>query len=138
LLKRIATCLSIVVLVLAGLYFSLVFTLDWETISYKKAPGGKMVAYHLRSKSEAGDAPYGDHIILTYNYWPLGQYYGETAFAAYCTGGPNYRWLNNHLLQIECETEKVTKRIEVLNDVHIQYKDHRGTLHNHATGADGV
>jgi hypothetical protein len=109
-------------LVLVGLYFWLVFPLYWETKSYKKAPDGEMVAYHLQSRSEAGDAPYGDHIILARYYWPLGQYYGETGFAAYCTGGPKYRWLNSHLLQIECETEKVMKKMEVLNDVHIQYK----------------
>ena len=110
-------------MVLVGLYFWLVFPLKWETKSYKKAPDGKVVAYHLQSRSEAGDAPYGDHIILARNYWPLGQYYGETVFAAYCTDAPKYRWLNSHLLQIECETEKVMKKMEVLNDVHIQYNN---------------
>jgi hypothetical protein len=110
-------------LVLVGLYFWLVFPLKWETKSYKKAPDGEVVAYHLQSRSEAGDAPYGDHIILARNYWPLGQYYGETVFAAYCTDAPKYRWLNSHLLQIECETEKVMKKMEVLNDVHIQYNN---------------
>jgi len=92
-------------------------------MSYKKSPGGDVVAYHLQSKSEAGYAPYGDHIILAQNYWPLGQYYGKIVFAAYCTGGPKYRWLNSHLLQIECDTEKVIKTMEVFNDVHIQYKN---------------
>ena len=92
-----------------------------------------MVAYHLQSKSEAGDAPYGDHIILARNYWPLGQYYGETVFAAYCNGEPEYRWQNNHLLQVECDTDKVMKKIEVFNDVYIQYI---GKPHNKANEAD--
>ena len=81
-----------------------------------------MIAYYLKSTSESGDAPYGDHIILSRNYWPLGQYFGETVFAAYCNDGPKYRWLNNNMLQIECETEKVMKKIEVLDYIHIQYK----------------
>ena len=85
-----------------------------------------MVAYHLQSNSEAGDAPYGDHIILARNYWPLGQYYGETVFAAHCNDEPKYRWLNNNLLRIECETEKVMKKIEALDEIHIQYKVVKG------------
>lgn len=113
-------------MILTGLYFWLVFTLDWETKSYKKAPGGEVVAYHLQSKSEAGDAPYGDHTILARNFWPLGQYYEKTVFAAYCTGGPKYRWLNNHLLQIECETEKVIKKVEVFKGVHILIQRSKG------------
>ena len=79
-----------------------------------------MMAYYLKSGSEAGDAPYGDHIILVSNYWPFGQYYGETIFAAYCEGGPKYMWLSNQLLQIECKTEKVMKKMEAFDDVHIR------------------
>ena len=104
------------------LYFWLVFPLDWETKSYKKSPDGKLLAYCLQSRSEAGDAPYGDHIILTSSYLPFGQYYGDTIFAAYCEGGHKYVWLNNQMLQIECNAEKVMKKVEVLDDVHIQYK----------------
>jgi hypothetical protein len=80
------------------------------------------VAYYLQSRSEAGGAPYGDHIILTSSYLPFGQYYRDTIFAAYCESGPKYMWLNNQMLQIECKAEKVMKKVEVLDDVHIQFK----------------
>ena len=116
-------------MVLVGLYLLLVPP-TWETISYKKAPDSEVVAYHRQSRSEAGDAPYGDHIILARNFWLFGPYYGETVFAAYCTRELKYRWLSSHLLQIECETEKVMKKIEVLNDVYIQYKDFKRKPHN--------
>jgi hypothetical protein len=84
---------------LVGLYFRIVFSLDWETISLKKSPDSKIVAYYLESGSEAGAAPYGDHIILASNYLPFSQYYGDTSFAAYCEGGRTYMWLNNHMLK---------------------------------------
>ena len=64
-------------MVLVGLYFWLAFPLDWETISYRKSPDGEMVAYHLKSNSEAGDAPYGDHIILAEITGRLGNITGK-------------------------------------------------------------
>lgn len=81
-----------------------------------------MRAYHLRSNSESGEAPYGDHIVVARNYWPFGQYLGDTVFAADSIGGVKYRWLTNHLLLIEYETEKIVKQMEKVGDIHIQYK----------------
>ena len=121
-MKKIAKTIVIVVFILIGLYFWLVFPLAWETQSYKKSPNGKMRAYHLRSTSESGKAPYGDHIVLARNYWPFGQYIGDTVFAAYPIGAIKYRWIANHLLLIECETEKIVKQIDTVKDIHIQYK----------------
>lgn len=81
-----------------------------------------MRAYHLRSTSESGEAPYGDHIVLARNYLPFGKYLGDTVFAAYSIGGVKYRWLTNHLLLIECETDKIIKQVDIFGDIHIQYK----------------
>jgi len=111
----------VAVFIVVGLSAWFVFVLDWETESYKKTPDGKMVAYHLQSTSGAGDAPYGDHIILAPNYLPLGKYCGKTVFAAYCTRDPQYHWLDNHLLLIECTTEEVVTKLDDLDDVHIRY-----------------
>ena len=132
-MKKIAKTIVIVVFILIGLYFWLVFPLAWETQSHKKSPDGEIIAYHLRSTSESGQAPYGNHIVLTRNYWPFGQYFGDTVFAAYAIGEVKYRWLTNHLLLIECETEKIVKQIEKVNHIHIQYNLIRP---NHNKGAD--
>ena len=109
-------------MIIGGLYFWLIFPLDWQTVDRKKAPEGGWVAYHLKSMSEAGEAPYGDHLVLAPSYWPFGQYYGEVIFAGYCGGRPEFRWLGKHQLRIECSAEKVMKRMDSYKDVHIQYE----------------
>lgn len=129
-MKRIAKGLLVVALILAGLYIWLIFQLDWQNISSKKSPSGEMVAYYLMSTSEAGEAPYGDHLILAPGYWPLGQYYGEVFFAGYCTGGLQYRWIDEHQLYIVCNAEKVMKKIEIFKDIHIRYETTTTTLHS--------
>ena len=67
-MKRIAKVILLAALILGGLYSWLIFPLDWRTISSRKAPEGWWVAYHLKSMSEAGEAPYGDHLILAPSY----------------------------------------------------------------------
>ena len=130
---KIVKNILFIVFVMLGLSFWLVFPFSWETQSYKKSPDGEMRAYHLRSTSESGEAPYGDHIVLARNYWPFGQYLGDTVFAGYAVGVIKYRWLTSHLLLIECETEKIVKQIEKVNHIHIQYNLIRP---NHNKGAD--
>jgi hypothetical protein len=122
----------LVALILGGLYLWLVSPLDWKTVASKNAPEGGWIAYHMDSRSEAGEAPYGDHIVLASRYWPLGQYYGEVVFAGYCADGPEFRWLDKHQLRIECKTAKVMKRMGAYKDVHIQYEIHEETPHNTA------
>lgn len=119
-------------MIFGGLYFWLILPLNWQTISGKKHPEGVWVAYHIQSMSEAGEAPYGDHLVLAQSYWPLGQYYGEVVFAGYCTGGLQYRWLDAHQLHIECNAERVLKRIDAFEGVRIQYDIVKKTLHNNA------
>ena len=131
-LKRIAKALLLVVCVFGGLYFWLIFPLAWQTVASKKAPEGSWVVYHLQSGSEAGEAPYGNHIVLAPSYWPLGQYYGEVVFAGYCVTGPEFRWLDKHQLRIEFKAEKIMKMIESFKDVNIQYKIGQETPHNQA------
>jgi len=135
-MKRIVKALLLTACIFGGLYFWLIFPLDWQTVSSKKAPEGGWVVYHLRSMSEAGEAPYGDHIVLAPSYWPLGQHYGEVVFAGYCGNGPEFRWLDKHQLRIECEAVKVMKRMEGFKDVHIQYGIVEETPHNQANSAD--
>ena len=99
-------------------------------MSSKEAPGGKWVAYHLLSGSEAGEAPYGDHIVVASSYWPLGQYYGEVVFAGYCGNSLEYQWLDTHQLQIDCVVEKVTKKLDTFKEVQIEYQIVDEASHN--------
>ena len=82
--------------------------------------------------SEAGDAPYGDHLVLTKSYWPFGQYYGKVIFAGYCGGRPEIRWLEKHHLKVACRAEKVIKRLGAFKEVEIQYEIVEETPHNNA------
>ena len=120
-MKKIAKALLFAVCIFGGLYFWLIFPLDWQTVASKKSPEGGWVVYHLQSRSEAGEAPYGDHIVLAPSYWPLGQYYGEVVFAGYCGTHLEFQWLDKHQLRIECKAEKIMKRMESFKDVYIQY-----------------
>jgi hypothetical protein len=106
------------------------FLLSWQTVASKKAPEGRWVAYHLQSVSEAGVAPYGDHLVLAPSYWPLGQYYGEVVFAGYCGGGPEFQWLDKHQLRIKCRAKKVMKRMAAFKEVNIRYEIVEEIPHN--------
>lgn len=131
-MKLIAKGFLLAALIVGGLYFWFLFPLDWETVDSKKDPEGGWVAYYLQSKSEAGEAPYGDHLILAPSYWPLGQYYGEVVFAGYCDGGPEFRWLDKHQLLIDCKSAKVMKKMNTFKEVLIQYEIVGGTPHSRA------
>src|SRR5436309_5238698 len=106
--------------------------LDWTTESHAQSPDGRITAYHLASRSEAGDAPYGDHIVLASSYLPFGQYYGQVVFAGYCESGPKYVWKTERQLQISCETDTVKKRIETFKEVQIEYQIIMRKPHNQA------
>ncbi len=121
-LKRVFTALLLISFILSGLYLWLILPLNWQTVSSKETPGGKWIAYHLQSGSEAGEAPYGDHIVLASSYWPLGQYYGEVVFAGYCGNSLGYQWLDTHQLQLDCVGEKVMKRPDTFKGVQIKYQ----------------
>jgi hypothetical protein len=133
-LKRIVKVFLFAGCIFGGLYFWLLFPLDWQTVASKKAPEGSWVVYHLQSRSEAGEAPYGDSIVLAPSYWPLGQYYGEVVFAGYCGTGPEFRWLDKHQLRIEFKAEKIMKMMKSFKDVNIQYEISEETTHNQALG----
>ena len=107
---------------IGGLYVWLILPLDWTTESHAQSPDGRTTAYHLASSSEAGDAPYGDHIVLASSYLPFGQYYGQVVFAGYCVSGPKYVWKTERHFQIRCETNTVKKRIETFKEVQIEYQ----------------
>ena len=57
-----------------------VITLDWKEESRKKAPGGDLIAFPMQSRSEAGLAPYGDHMVLVPRYKLLGPYHNRVPF----------------------------------------------------------
>lgn len=107
---------------LAGLFLWLALPLDWETVRSYRSPGGQWTAYHLRSRSEAGDAPYGDHVVLSPGNQPLGRFFGEVVFAAYCMDGAGIHWLADSVLQVQCRADRVVKRLPSLDGVTIRYR----------------
>ena len=62
-LERITTAILVAAFMVSGLYFWFIFPLDWQILTSNKAPEGVLVAHHLQSTSEVGEAPYGDHIV---------------------------------------------------------------------------
>ena len=61
-----------------------------------------MKAKYYKSKSEAGHAPYGDHLILeSKNSFPV-LFPGEVIFAGYCGGGVEFQWVGNEIIRIGC------------------------------------
>jgi len=120
-LKPLVTTALLATLLLGTLFFWLISQLDWQTVASRQAPEGRWVATHLRSTSEAGDAPYGDHLVLAPAHWPLGQYYGEVVFAGYCTDGLAFSWVGAHQLRFVCATDKVMKMVDAYKEVRIQH-----------------
>jgi hypothetical protein len=120
--KRIIIAAIILLGLIVSSYVWLIRPLDWEQISKKKSPEGTVTAFHMQSKSEAGSAPYGDHIILVPKYRLLGQYYTRPIFAGYCGKDFDYEWTAPNALLISCTTDKVMKKEDNSNGIRIEYK----------------
>ena len=108
-------------LILGVLTWSALYPLDWTTVASKRSPDDGWTAYHVRSRSEAGAAPYGDHLVLAPAYWPFGRYYGELVFAGYCSDELVFHWVGAHQLRLECTAEKVIKMVDAYKEIRIQH-----------------
>jgi len=134
--KRITIALLIVIGLTCGAYFWSVITLDWNEESRKKAPGGDIIAFHMQSRSEAGLAPYGDHIVLVPRYKLLGQYYTSPVFAGYCGQLLNYQWIDRQTLEITCTDEKIIRQEVSSNGISIKYIILNKAAHNNGLKSD--
>ena len=78
------------------------YRLDWEKMSSEKSPDGKYTIEYYRSKSEAGHAPYGDHLVIeSWTSFPSPNS-GETFFAGYCGNEFTFEWVGNDKIEISC------------------------------------
>jgi len=120
--RKIIIALMIMIVLICGAYFLLVKTLDWKEESRKKAPGSNLIAFHMMSRSEAGPAPYGDHVMLVPRYELFGQYFISPVFAGYCGQTFEYQWIDRQTLEITCTDGKILKKESSSNGVNIKYK----------------
>jgi|GEM_PF-6270954 len=94
---------------------------SWIERSAVASPDGSQVAFVLRSGSEGGLAPYGDHVIVRPTGHFLRQYFAEPVFAAYCRGGAGVSWKTDTTLVIKCSAEKVVRQRAVHGPIQVEY-----------------
>ena len=86
------------------------------------SPDGSIIAFYMKSTSEAGVAPYGDHIILVPSWMIFGQYFKAPIFAGYCEkGGVHYQWTSRNSLSVKCNGTKILRKIVNYDSVTIEY-----------------
>jgi hypothetical protein len=95
--------------------------IDWHEESSILSPDGSVRAFYMRSGSEAGDAPYGDHVVLVPSWMLLGQYFRTSVFAGYCNVGVQYGWHSNDTLCIKCDGTKIMKKLSKYGSINIEY-----------------
>jgi hypothetical protein len=61
--KKLLLFAFLAVVLLVAIEAWLWFTLDWREESNISSPDDSVRAFYMRSQSEAGEAPYGDHIV---------------------------------------------------------------------------
>lgn len=106
--RKIAVLGFVAVMVaLVALYFygsRAMYQIDWERMSSAKSPNGKYTVVYYRSNSEAGHAPYGDHLVIeSWKSFPSA-HSGETFFAGYCGNEFDFEWVGNEKIKISCPT----------------------------------
>jgi hypothetical protein len=95
--------------------------IDWHEESSILSPDRSLRAFLMRSGSEAGEAPYGDHVVLVPSWMILGQYFRPSIFAGYCNGGVRYNWTSRDTLCIKCDGAKIMKRLSKYGSINIEY-----------------
>ncbi len=74
----------------------------------------------MQSKSEAGEAPYREHIIIAPSWMLFANYYKEPVYAGYCEE-LKYRWKSNDILVVEFKEGKLMKKTYKFNNINIEY-----------------
>jgi hypothetical protein len=119
--KKLLLFAFLAVVLLVGIVAGITITHDWHQESSISSPDGLYKAFHMRSRSEAGEAPYGDHIVLVPSWMILGQYFKSSVFAGYC-GGIQYKWNSNDTLCIKCDGTKIIKKLSNYGIFKIEYE----------------
>jgi len=72
----------------------------------KTSPNGEYQAQHYLSGNDGvGQAPYGDHIVLSRSHGFPWNNEKETVFAGYCKRDVEYEWEGNKRVLVWCEGE---------------------------------
>lgn len=120
--KKLLLFAFLAVVLLVGIVAWITITHDWHQESSISSPDGRFRAFYMRSRSEAGEAPYGDHIVLVPSWMILGQYFKASVFAGYCERGVQYKWNSNDTLCIKCDGTKIIKKISKHGSIKIEYE----------------
>ena len=73
-------------------------------INEKISPNGYYKISHYRSNGDGvGQAPYGDHLLISHTQFSIFGNKEETIFAGYCEPKFNYEWEGNKLIKIWCK-----------------------------------
>lgn len=97
--------------------------MDYELVSSASSPDGQIIVSELHSSSEAGHAPYGQHLVLSRKKITRP---GEehVIFAGYCKS-LSYSWASNTEIVVSCESSNTdaikTKSIKALG-IEIKYQ----------------
>ncbi len=128
LLSRLAKTTGIALAIAAvifGVAVAWLFSdLDWKVTNAVPSPSGAVIASVLESKSEAGAAPYGQHLVLTPRWKVFFRTLSEPSFAGYCVNGSvTITWLSETKLTVSCEsrTDRVVLQRSHWRHVDIEY-----------------
>jgi len=77
-------------------------SLDYEKQSSKTSPNGNSELTLFQSQSEAGHAPYGEHLVLHSTRKVLNPDKGHVIFAGYCESGLDYSWKSDKEIVVKC------------------------------------
>lgn len=74
--------------------------MSWEHVSSRVSTDGSMTAKYYRSKSKAGHAPLGDHLVVESGIMFPTLFPGEIVFAGYCSGKLEYKWISSPTAEV--------------------------------------
>lgn len=74
--------------------------------SNKTSPSGEYTVYQIESVSEEGNAPYGQHLVLTDKKFVMRPEDGKVIFAGYCKTPLVYEWKSDQQISIQCTPDK--------------------------------
>jgi hypothetical protein len=129
-LKKLLYIIILGVVVVLGLKVWLTIKFDWHQESKAVSPDGSVIAFYMQSMSEAGVAPYGDHIILVPSWMVFGQYFRDPIFAGYCNNRVYYQWTSKDSFSIKCNGTKILRKLSNYDSIKIEYDSTSSEQHN--------
>ena len=79
---------------------------SYELVATQRSPSGMLTIAAFRSVSEAGHAPYGDHLVLSPEPHIRRPSDGYVVFAGYCSNELRFSWTSDTEVVIQCDTKE--------------------------------